>query len=1004
MENKSDNNIKIPSLIRNNPVTAAILSKLNKDQTIQQIRPIDSNAQAIAMSVNEKIRSNDDIVQLFPDVELSIQILTSSIISPNDMLSSKLSYKSPNVKLPSVIKNSIMQEIETHIEKYYGINDKLQLILREAMFTKGAYIEAIVPEASLDDIVSQWKTAKGVSLENYVSTSIKPTYDFLGNGTFSIDISLEENGFTVNLNPINSTGSNSGITQEDLGVELTDNHKVMSIQRSLIKNAKVSSRNKLGINSISTEEEHDLDKWFKPSGNFQFSDTVSITTGNDASRKSFGKPLVVKLPTESVIPVHVTNAPEKHLGYFVLLDDNGTPLVEGSGLPGPDTEYYDFVSVNNDNKLNLIEKAKSALFGLTKKEPTLNNIEEMYGRMVESLIKSKLKTGMFGGLVDIKDNYDLYRVMFHRALKNQRTKLLFLPSELVAFYAFDYRDNGTGKSLLEKTSILYSIRAILLFSRIMAYLKNSTVITEVTTEIDEKDPNPDTTMEKVKSEALKTRQAALPLGITNVNDLQEWCSMSGIRFKFRHPGLPNTDISMSDLSTSKTIPDDELDRIIKDYVTMSFGLTPEIVESGYNSDFATTVTAKNLLLAKRTTQIQNTFVAMITDHIRKILQNDEVIKNNIKEIIKSNIKDIKKFVKNETDEENKIDLNKISQAKLIDYVVVKFINEIEVSLPKPELQQANNIKEAFDNYKSTLDDLMDILMSTEAIPSEYAGDISNHIDNLKSMFKAVLLKTWVAENNYIPELSQFLTKNEEGKPTFNILDEYVDFLDSISEAFIPFIKQRYKSVNKLNNKINKATEGSSGGGYDSGDDYGDDDDDGGSDDLDSAENNDNDDNNDDDFGDMDDDFDDSDNDLDDMGDNNDDDFGDMDDDFGDSDNGSSSGPKETETDRKLKEAKMKVEEARAKKYEADTKLQEAKTQEIMDAGNDNNSADLDNVVMDDNNSDVNPSRNDSGVLDDGSITDTGKENEVPEQKTENESKIEVPNIKRPFTSNLDQFR
>ena len=80
MENKSDNNIKIPSLIRNNPVTAAILSKLNKDQTIQQIRPIDSNAQAIAMSVNEKIRSNDDIVQLFPDVELSIQILTSSII------------------------------------------------------------------------------------------------------------------------------------------------------------------------------------------------------------------------------------------------------------------------------------------------------------------------------------------------------------------------------------------------------------------------------------------------------------------------------------------------------------------------------------------------------------------------------------------------------------------------------------------------------------------------------------------------------------------------------------------------------------------------------------------------------------------------------------------------------------------------------------------------------------------------------------------------------------
>ena len=1024
MEKDNTTKISIPSLTRENPVAAAIISKFNSDKTSQYITPQNTNLQAIAMSVNEKIKTNDDIVQLFPDIELCIQILTSSILSPNDMLTAKLNYQAPNIRLSSAVKDTITQEIEDHMEKYYNINNKLPKILREALFTKGSYIEAIIPESSLDDVISQYKYDKNITLEEFVGSKLKPTYDFLGKGNLTSNIyathtlSKEDNQtFSINLSSTQTTANSSmfSITQEDLNIEITDNYKLLNMPKSFISGIEEMNKQKLYGSSLSQEDVNNFDKWFKPGTSYQYRDYIEIKNQQGSSRQSYGKPLIIKLPVESVIPVHVNNNPEKHLGYFVLLDENGTPIIDGVGLPSEDTQYYDFVSINNDNKLNLIEKAKAAIFGMTKQDPILTNIEDMYSRIVENMIKEKLKTGAFGELVDIKDNYDVYRVMFQRALKNQQTKILFLPAELVAFYAFEYRENGTGKSLIEKSAILYSIRSILLFSRIMAYLKNSTTITEVVTEIDERDPNPDTTMEKVKSEALKTRQSALPLGITNVNDLQEWCTKMGIRFKFRHPGLPNTDITTSDLSTSKVIPDDELDRIIKDYVTMSFGLTPEIVESGYNSDFATTVTAKNLLLAKRTTQMQNMFIPQVESHIHKILNNDELIKETIKKIVKSNMKDIQKNIKNEKKEETNIKLDKMAKNKLVEYITDKFINELKVVLPKPETQQANNMKEAFEDYKSTLDTVIDDLFSSDAIPSDYAGDISNHADALKAMFKTVLVRTWIANNNFIPELQQFLTKDDEGKPTFNILEDYTSFLDTITEAFIPFMKNRTKKVQKLNDKISKATEGSSGGSsYDSDDSSYDEDNEDNNENENENEENENEDM---DMEEPKDEGGEGEEGGSDEGGGDDFDMGEGGDDFdmGDDSEGGSSEPVETEADKKLKEAKREAEEARAAKWRADAELQKTKRQEILNAAGNNGEGwgltppDSDDGSDSDNDSDHSDNDSNTDSNNDDTSGDNAKQSgedmeggdNGPNQNEDQEDKIKTPPVKRPYTSDID---
>ena len=810
----------IPNMINENPVASSIIAKLTKDNTIQSPNPLTSNIPQLSLSTFEKIKNNNDIVSMFPDVELCIQILVSSIISPNDMTSSKLLYKAPDLRLPSELKSSIVKLIETHIDKNYDLNSKLATILREALFTKGAYIEAIIPEASLDDIIAQHNYKGNVSLEHFLNDKLQPTYKFLSSTDTNNKLSVSNEGidyvnYNLNTNLI-KTGSvkeELTITQEDLHISITDNPKVLNMHQALLKATKSMTETKLYGHSLSTENET-LDKFFRDPGFYNQLDYIEVNVRDDASRESIGRPLIIKLPTESVIPVHVVNDPSKHLGYFVLVDNNGCPILGNPEEVNQPTDAVNNVNISANQNLGMISKAATALYGMTSSDIKLDNLQEVYNKLVENLIKKKLNNGAYGELVTIKENADVFNVMFTRALKNQQTKVLFLPSELVAYYAFDYRDNGTGKSLMEKASILYSIRSILLFSRLMSSIKNSTTVTEVQATLDEHDPDPERTKEQIISEVLKTRANMLPLGVTRPDDLVEWTHKLGLRFKFEHPGMPNLNISTSDINSSKVVPDDELERLIKESIIMSYGLTPEIVESGYASDFATTVVAKNLLTAKRVTRTQEQFNPLTTEHVRKICRNDIELINSIKDLINSNKQEINKFIKKLKKAKDEEGFNKIKQSEIVDYITNIFINEVETYLPEPQLYEANSSKNAFDDFKTMVEEASDMIFSTEAFPDEYVGELSGKIDTIKGIFKSVLFRKWMLDNNYLPEIGDFLTKDDDGKPIFNILENYGDFVNSLNESLLPFMKDLLKGKNKNNEKLQKIEEEANNEGSD----------------------------------------------------------------------------------------------------------------------------------------------------------------------------------------------
>jgi len=747
------------------------LSVLKDDLKNSDQKPIDFDRFYNNEILGNKIKHNEDILQLFPDMELAISIMTASIISPNDMINTSLTLNTNKVDLPVDIKTSINKVVEDYIKEDLDLTNKLNDIIRESLFTKGAYVEAIIPIDTLDDILGINDGQVNVESNNRILSNNE---HYLS--TESIVKSTEQER-KQRKKPYPK------LHYSDLNLVFTDNLnelKLFSIKEDMVKSTIDS------VYSLSTEDNNITDMI----NDYVYTkrEEIFISDRKLSKARLKGKPLKLNLPVESVIPIHVPSDPTNHIGYYVLLDGNGNPVKLNNGDNGSE------ININEEfENSDFVNRIKKSLYGDTVKVNQIENLTDIYMKIVKEAISDKIKDGVIGNIGEIDDNYSLYKLILSRSLEKQQTKLLFIPASLVMFYVFDYRDDGTGKSMLEKISTISSIRAIILFTKLMATIKNSTTSTEINVTLDEDDQEPLERIEQLTSAILKSRQTSLPIGVSKLHDLTDWVQKAGLKVNFKHPSLPVIDIVSSDSQVSKVVPDTLLDESIEEFIAMSFGLTPEIIKSGYDTDFATTVAAKNLLFAKRVTVLQTKLNRMMTVHLRKLLLADGEVRKKIFIVIKEREKNIKRHLGIKKD----VDYNTICL-----YALNLYIKNIAISLPGLELTEATALKNSFDLYKSSLDDYLDSIMSSENMPSSLVGELGDKIDTVKSAYKSMLLRQWMTNNNYLPEVNNFGSLDESGKNSSSVLDDYVNFINNVDIVVKNFFDNlaKYTETSEETNK------------------------------------------------------------------------------------------------------------------------------------------------------------------------------------------------------------
>ncbi len=754
LSKNKDKKMLAAKIIETNPKTLSIVPKLIRDQTTP-VNDLDKGDFNINRSILEDMHSrvmsvknnNKNIMKLFPDIELAIQILVSSILSPKKMTDIQLNYKlDQRITVPPAVSSELLDIIKTYINDNYELEEKLPEIVREALFASGAYVQAIIPESSVDDIIN---------------TDILPTYSTEEFKT-RVDTVIQE--LTSPVNILGLTKQEEVViaekaTGEDLAkamasesfVRITDNVKIMKfgkwkdrINAAVIKN---SLKRGGAISQESLEKVGYMDIFRQKSGMITNRNTEFVKRKNETIRKTIGKPMVTRIPTESIIPVFIPGNETEHVGYFVLLDETGKPLntdVKNTNI----SQINSLITSNTQAQMTPVQKAYNALVTDSTSGVNINQLFDMYKDVLERQIYSTIKNSLYGSDVDVAEKNDIYFLMFTRALANQRTNLLFIPKELVVYFAFNYNDVGIGRSLLENLSVLSSLRAILLFSKVMAHAKQSIDITKVNISLDPNDPDPEKTIEQIQDSVLKLRQNYFPLGINNPVDLVNWIQRAGLQFSYENnPLLPNVKIDFENVELQHTIPNSDLEEDLRKQTIIALGLPPETIDNGFSPEFATTVVNNNILLSKRVAVYQKT----LTKHLNKLLvtltYNDEDLRTLLRKEIMNRIPHLEKALT-----ENEKALLTKDKAGFIEYYIDHLSEHIFIDFPKPDNTNINNLSAEYDVYKENLDKVIDSVISTETFAADVAGDVSEHIDTIRNVYRHYLLRKWMSENNFYPEV------------------------------------------------------------------------------------------------------------------------------------------------------------------------------------------------------------------------------------------------------------
>lgn len=834
----------VMALVREAPEFAALMSKLvpplvspnygnEGERTLTQ--PNLGMFQNTSQETSQNITDAQTVLQILPDMELATQILVSSVLSPKDMMTTELTHTVTEGLLAPEVSAAMLAVTRSHFEQDYKIKPLLGKILRDILSETGSWVAAVIPENSLDEVINGQRRVTLEALADVVGPdgSIRPK-GLLG-PAYTVQPREERKtaGFSLEMlqEHVPDTSIDSRVTLEglinqgsapvDTFLSVTDNPDLLKIpqihqkirEQRIVGAIRSKALTSLGwgmesrVEALKPEQMSDRHLTGVLYGNreYKYRPITTMKTQEQLNRRAVGNPLVLHLPSESVIPVHVPGCPEAQVGVFVLIDADGNPVTKADN-----TDYYRELSsrltANASFPSAMLTKLKGMMGGFNPHDPRdLDYSARAYGEMVEKDLLARLRNGVYGKGVAVAKREEIYRIMFARALAKQHTQLLFLPSELVTYMALKYTPTGIGKSLMDDMKILNSLRSMVLFSNVMASLRNSIGRTEVKLKLDESDPNPQKTIEVAMHEIIKSRSAYFPLGMNRPTDLVDYLQRAAFEFSYEgHPGMPDVKVDFGEKNTNYVKPDTDLEDSLRKRSIMGLGLSPETVDAGFTAEFATSVLNNNILLSKRVMHMQEIFTPQLSDHLRKVMMNSESLVSELREILKNNFDKLEATLKDSEGGELKLSdaglKDEADKDIVIDGLLREFILNYEVQLPQPNTVTLENQLIALKTYSEGLDATLEAYVSEKFFTTDTGGEVANQVAVIKEVLKAYFIRQWLAENGVMNELSALTTLGTDGNPAVNIFDAQKGHLEALGKSLTDLLKDLQPSKEK-NDKV-----------------------------------------------------------------------------------------------------------------------------------------------------------------------------------------------------------
>jgi len=337
---------------------------------------------------------------------------------------------------------------------------------------------------------------------------------------------------------------------------------------------------------------------------------------------------------------------------------------------------------------------------------------------------------------------------------------------------------------------------------LLSYIKSSISTTNIKIDLDPDDVEYRSTVNKILAEVMKNRQFNLPIKMLKVDDFIEWSHKLGFAVEAKHPDFPDINIDIEEKKNEIDPIDTELfDTIDKD-ILISLYCQPEVLDASNDANFATTVKQNFFLLNKRIKNIQKHYNKLITKDIIKKLMIDGVLINKLENIISNNIKDIRNFNKKNTPELDKKEYDKTSDELIIKRIIFNILTNLVVTLQKSEITD-DGVYDRFSDFMDNIDNVINAIMSSDAISDTQIGDMADNLDDIKNGIKTILVRRYMDDNNILPEFNNMFMLDEDGKPNDSLTNEYNNYIETVSAIGLEFIKNNSKIKETINNKLDK---------------------------------------------------------------------------------------------------------------------------------------------------------------------------------------------------------
>lgn len=632
-------------------------SNANHGITAQEITPyIRENIQ--------RVRDARDIYNIIPDLKHAAALGTSTILSTDDLITISLIYESSSDRISLEMKSRLSAIIEDYFKNTLRFNEKLYDIVYEMRYVSGSYPLAILPEASINDIINgdlaKVKTRVGTEAYDPNDTISVKNRGILGDpnaGTASIGIERyfrkptlgAKEAYRVNeAKTLHDVCSEFNDEPININFTLTDNIQVLRLPDVKREFDHSCAYNAMGMEDFSVprdsgyydkiaEEKPDID--FFKSKTFKYQHIAALKASNMTSRVSRMHPTLMDLPAESVIMVHSPGTYTKPIGALVLLDELGYAISESNHYTNVISNFVgrNLTSVNIDSVAKATGVAKNRVFNWTERR-----LADLTRDLVTTKFVNSIKNGNYGhDNIELADSDSFIRTMLAAALSNKATQLLFIPSEQITYFATEFDENGIGISIVESSKILASMCVGNKFAAMHAAINNARSITTATVTLDPDDRDPEQKIEEVKTTLSESINQQIPL-TGSADDWNKHLASKGMVFSIEgNEHYPSTKVEISTDAARYEYPDEtQTEKLNKDLYT-AFGVNPAVLTDGGPVETATQITVKDLHHAKMAMTEQGKLAPLLTHFVRNYLFSDPImldkLAKEVEEVIKERI-------------------------------------------------------------------------------------------------------------------------------------------------------------------------------------------------------------------------------------------------------------------------------------------------------------------------------------------------------------------------------